>query len=168
MSRPSINERAFLDPRLHAVDEYLRTHLADPKRLSLKAAAHIANVSPEHLCRLFHERVGTCFSDWQCAVRTEEAKRLLVQRHVQVRTVGRAVGYNDASTFGRVFRRYECATPRQVRPFVDAYSELAPVVCSCTAGLVFRIGPPCLHDHQSLALLLKFAELLRRKSIQPT
>jgi transcriptional regulator GlxA family with amidase domain len=167
MARPAINQRAFLDPRLHAVDEYLRTHLSDPNRLSLKEAAQIANVSPEHLCRMFHERVGACFTDWQCAVRTEKAKRLMVQQYVQLCGVSRTVGYSDGSTFGRVFKRYEGVKPRQLRPFVDAYEELAPVVCSCTAELVFRIGPPCLRNHESLAVLLELAELLRRKSIQP-
>jgi AraC-like DNA-binding protein len=164
--RPLVNQRAFLDPRLHAVDEYLRAHLSDPNRLSLKEAALIANVSAEHLCRRFHERVGTCFTDWQCAVRTEAAKCLIVQRHVQLRAVGRAVGYSDGSTFGRVFKRYEGVTPRQLRPFVDAYEELAPVVCACTAELVFRIGPLSLRDGESLALLLELVGRLRRESDQ--
>jgi hypothetical protein len=60
---------SVLGPRLRAVQEFLCAHLRDPKRLSLKGAAHIAHVSPEHFCRLFHKRVGARFMDWQGAYR---------------------------------------------------------------------------------------------------
>ena len=100
MARPAIHPRAFLDHRLRAVDAYLRSHLSDPKRLSLTSAARIANVSPEHLCRMFRERAWVSFVDWQCAVRTAEAKRLVVEEDAQLRAVARAVGYANESTLG--------------------------------------------------------------------
>jgi AraC-like DNA-binding protein len=141
MTRPTINERAFLDHRLRAIEEYLRAHISDPKRLSLTHAARVANVSPEHLSRMFHERVGAPFTDWQCAVRTEAAKRFIVNGLLQLHVVGRAVGYERYETFCRVFKRYEGVPPRHLRWFVTEYPELAPAVCSFTALLVFRIGP---------------------------
>ena len=163
MARPVIKERAFCDRRLRAVDEYLRAHLSNPERLSLGDAARIANVSREHFCRMFHERVGASFIDWQSVVRTERAKFAIVEGSKPLSVVGRTVGYSDESTFGRVFRRYEGVTPRHIRPFVDAHPDLAPVVCSCTAELVFRVGPPCLRNEQMLKLLLRMAEHLVRR-----
>ncbi|HEY8555676.1 MAG TPA: helix-turn-helix transcriptional regulator [Burkholderiales bacterium] len=160
MPRPAIKQRAFLDRRLRAIDEYLRAHLSEPSRLTLAEAARIANVSPEHLCRLFSHRVGACFTDWQCAVRTERAKRMIVEQSVQLRAVGRAVGYGHQATFVKVFKRYEGVAPGAIRRFVESYPELAPAVCCCTAAFVFAIGPLCLVNAEVRALLLELVQRL--------
>ena len=125
MTRPLFKEQVFLEPRLRVVDEYLRTHLSDPKRLSEATAARIANVTPGHLCRVFRSLVGASFMDWQHAVRTEEAKRLIVERSLSLQRASELVGFARYETFCRVFTRFEDVSPKWLRPFVREYPELA-------------------------------------------
>lgn len=160
MARPVINERAFLEPRLRAVDEYLRAHLSDPKRFSEAAAARIANVSPGQLCRLFRERVGARFMRWQFAVRTEEAKRLIVEQSLTLQRVSELVGFQHYETFCRVFTRIEDVSPKWPRPFVLYHPDLAALVCSHTAGFVLRVAPLARSNPDALTLLGGVADLL--------
>jgi AraC-like DNA-binding protein len=159
MARPVINERAFLEPRLHAVGEHLRAHLSDPERLSEAAAARIANVTPEHLCRLFRSLVGATFTAWQHAVRTEEAKRLIVERSLYLQRASGAVGFTRYETFCRVFKRVEDVSPKWLRLFLREYPELAAVACSQTAGFVFRIAPLARSNPKGLRLLADLGDL---------
>ena len=114
----------FSDPRLLAVLTYLRDHLSDPERLPLAKAARIANMSAAHFSRFFRRRVGVCFRDWQCAFRTDHAKRLLLESCMHLDKVGSAVGYEVQSTFGRVFKPYAGITPRELRMFAYDHPEL--------------------------------------------
>jgi AraC-like DNA-binding protein len=119
-----IDESAFDDPRLRAVVNYLEQHISNPERLSLQQAARIANLSPEYFCRLFRLRVGVGFMDWQCAFRMEHAKRLLVDRRTRTcATVGLAVGYENSSTFGKVFKSRYGMTPGQLRKLATRSSS---------------------------------------------
>lgn len=168
MARPVINERAFSEPRLLAVDKYLRANLSEPKRLSEPEAARIAHVSRGHLSRLFRERVGAPFIDWQHAVRTEEAKRLIVERSSPLQRAGQSVGFAHYETFCRVFTRIEDLSPRCLQPFVREYPELAIVVCSHTAGFVLHIAPLATSSPERMELLVDLAELLSRRCEFPS
>jgi len=138
-----INESAFDDPRFRAVVSYLEQHISDPKRLSLRQAACIANLCPEYFCRLFRQRVGVGFTDWQCAFRMEHARRLILdQRRRTCTSVGPAVGYENSSTFGKVFKRHHGVTPGQLRKLVTTSPEIRDA----------------LHSRANLDLLLKLCE----------
>jgi AraC-like DNA-binding protein len=114
--RMLINQSAFDDPRLGAVAKLVEQSIADGKRVSLTDAARVACLSPQHFSTLFRERVGICFSDWQNYCRTQCAKMLLTQKcWMQLAAVARAVGYDDLSTFGRVFKRCEALAPHEFR-----------------------------------------------------
>jgi AraC-like DNA-binding protein len=164
VTRPAINPRAFLDPRVRVVADYLRDHISDPRRLSLAEASRLANVSPEHFCRVFHARAGVSFSQWQCSYRMAHAKELILDRWTQLGTVAAAVGYDHASTFGRVFKRYEGVSPRQLRPFVTAYPDLVDALRAGNARLVFRIGPLAWQNSTSLGVLALLAQRFHRLS----
>lgn len=109
------NVSAFADPRLRPVLKYLHEHLADLDRLPLAKAACMAHLSPEHFSRFFRQRTGIGFGAWQTAYRMERAKCLLLQSRLPISSVGLAVGYGDATTFGRAFKRHKGLTPRQLR-----------------------------------------------------
>lgn len=126
----AINPRAFDDPRFRRIEQHVRAHLSDPKRLSLVDAARMANLCPEHFCRLFRARVGVSFTDWQCGFRVDQAVKLLVSTRLQVGSVGAAVGYANPPAFTRVFRRCQGVAPRQLRMLVRAQPELRPILAS--------------------------------------
>lgn len=157
-----INPRGLLDSRVRSVTDHLRENISDPRRLSLSEAARLANVSPEHFCRVFRERTGVSFSEWQRGYRMEYAKGLILDGWIQLRAVGVAVGYDHASTFGRVFKRYQGVSPRQLRPFASAYPELVDTLRVGNARLVLRVGPLAWHNPTALYALALLAQRLHQ------
>ena len=137
----SINQSAFDDPRLGAVAKFVEQSIASRKRVSLAAAARVACLCPQHFSTLFRERVGICFSVWQSHLRTQQAKVLLTQKSwMQLAAVARAVGYDDLSTFGRVFKRCEALAPQQFRWLVREFPQLRPTLVSTRlSAFAYRI-----------------------------
>ncbi len=131
MADVRFRQLAFRDGRLCAVEAYLYSHLADPAPLTLAQAAAIANMCPGHFSRTFSDCVGIGFRAWQRAVRMDVAMRLLVERRMPLRLVREAVGYRDASTFGRAFKRCHGLTPRALRQFIGVHPELTNFVARC-------------------------------------
>jgi AraC-like DNA-binding protein len=156
-----IDVNAIVDPRVRTVTRFVREHLSDPHRLSLVDAARLTNVSPEHFCRIFRARTGVSFADWQGAYRMEHAKGLILDRWMPIGIAGMAVGYDHASTFVRVFKRYEGVKPKELRPFANTYPDLVGALRSCNARLVFRVAPLAGRDSPAVAMLERLAQWLR-------
>lgn len=117
-------DSAFDDPRLRAVRELVIRRLAHCKGVSLKEAAKAANYSPQHFSEYFRKRVGVSFRTWQCGLRMEHAKKLLVRKDwMQVSAIARAVGY-EPSSFCRSFKRHQGINPQQLRALVREYPLL--------------------------------------------
>jgi AraC-like DNA-binding protein len=55
------------------------------------------------------------FTQWNASVRIKEAKRLLHELDLSITAVGASVGYDDVTTFERVFKRLEGVCPREHR-----------------------------------------------------
>lgn len=77
--------------------------------------------------RRFTEAVGMSALDYVHTVRLEEAKQLLESGSQPVEAIAEEVGYQDASFFGRLFRRKVELTPAQYRRrFGTLRAKLAP------------------------------------------
>ena len=74
-------------------------------------AAGAAASSPSRLHALFREHLGTTPGRWLLGRRLDEAARLLSDTRLPVERVAGAVGFADASAFGRAFRRSRGLTP---------------------------------------------------------
>ncbi|WP_127496936.1 helix-turn-helix domain-containing protein [Paenibacillus glycanilyticus] len=64
-----------------------------------------------YLSKLFKTQTGEGLLDYLHKYRIAEAKRRMTVLQESVSDVSRAVGYNDAATFIRVFKKYEGITP---------------------------------------------------------
>jgi AraC-like DNA-binding protein len=154
--RRSVDQSAFDDPRFGAVAKFVERSIADGRRVSLAEAARVACLCPQHFSTLFRERVGICFSVWQAHLCTRYAKKLLAQKSwMQLAAVARAVGYDDLSTFGRLFKRCEALTPQQFRWLVREFPQLRPTLMS--TGLLAFAYRIVMVSRQST----EFASLLR-------
>lgn len=162
MARSQINDSAFDDPRLRAVADYVRRHLADSARLSLRDAARIANLCPEYFCRLFHDRVGVAFVAWQCAVRMERARQLIVSEQSRsTAAVGLRVGYENPTTFGRLFKRHHGVTPGRLRKLMRTSPALRPVLStSVRLCLALKLCEWGVGNRLTLRLLSSLAQRL--------
>lgn len=79
--------------------------------LSLTAASRIARLSPKYFSAFFKKHTGLRFRDWIAELRIQRAKVLLMEKNRAVTRVAFAVGFKDARTFQRAFKKVTGMTP---------------------------------------------------------
>lgn len=72
-------------------------------------------ISPYYLSHLFREELNITFLEYLTMVRMEEAKKLLKDTSLSIVAIASQVGYEDASYFSKVFKRYVGISPAQYR-----------------------------------------------------
>jgi AraC-like DNA-binding protein len=85
------------------------------KRLTQAEAASAAGLRPAYFSKRFQEITGQTFSAWNARIRVDRAKELLMLIDLPITAVAASVGYDDLTTFARVFRKYEGVCPREFR-----------------------------------------------------
>jgi len=96
-----------------AVQNYIHAHL--DSALTLEEIAGHVHLSPSYLCRVFKSATGYSPVEYAIKQRINLAKRLLNATDQAVSAVGKAVGYNDAGYFARVFRMTTGVSPSAYR-----------------------------------------------------
>ena len=82
--------------------------------------ANILNLSPKYFSRVIFETVGVTAGDWIDQYVTTKAKHILRTRpDLTAQEVGREIGFKDAATFCRFFKRVSRLTPKQYRDEFD-------------------------------------------------
>lgn len=90
--------------------------------------AEIAGIPERTFKRRFKLATGMSPLEYVHKLRLEEAKQLLESTDEPVEAVAEAVGYEDASFFGRLFRRHVALTPAQYRRRFAALSRQVRVI----------------------------------------
>lgn len=98
---------------MKSVLEYIRTHYAS--KLPLSELASVAQMSPEHFCRVFHSVTGRSPIDYVNYYRVECAAELLYYTDESITEIAYRCGFSDLSYFYRIFRRYKGAAPNDYR-----------------------------------------------------
>ena len=83
--------------------------------ISMQELAKAMNYSEAYFCKLFKQCFSKNFTSYLTEYRVKEAKRMLEQPTVNVKDVGKAVGYMDSNYFARVFKRITGQTPTEYR-----------------------------------------------------
>jgi AraC family transcriptional regulator len=91
---------------------FLEAHYADGA--SLRAAAEAACMSPYHFTRLFRALFRETPHEFLTAVRLKEAERLLAT-NLPLGEIAARVGFEEASSFSRIFRKRYGSSPREYR-----------------------------------------------------
>lgn len=99
--------------RVHPCLEYIRMNYT--KDIRIDDIARAGNMSKFHLCRLFKEVTGKTPLDYVSFVRVQNSISLLLNTSMSILDIALEVGYQDASYFSRVFRRYAKDTPSNYR-----------------------------------------------------
>jgi transcriptional regulator GlxA family with amidase domain len=107
-TRPALAPLRGERERVQRVRAYLHDNYAE--NVSLADLAHLANVSPYHLHRLFCQEVGLSPHRYQTQVRVDRAKALLAQG-LPISQVAVATGFADQSHLTRHFKRLVHVTP---------------------------------------------------------
>jgi AraC-like DNA-binding protein len=102
------------DPRLartRAAVAYVQGNLA--QRITLAAAAASCHMCKSEFSRTFKREHDETFFEFVLRTRVRRAAELLAGGNVAVKQAAYAVGFNDVSYFGRVFRRHFGIAPSQ-------------------------------------------------------
>ncbi|NRD70338.1 helix-turn-helix domain-containing protein [Psychrobacter okhotskensis] len=108
------------DQLVKQVQEFIEENFKQPMQVSNLAA--MVNITPRTLNRRFQSCVTMRPIEYIQAVRIEQAKRLLELGDVTIKSLTEQVGYDDISSFTRLFKRATELTPKE---YQDKFSRLA-------------------------------------------
>ena len=99
--------------KITQIQSYMRTHLAED--LSLKDVADLFYLNSAYLSRLFKSKTGMTFSDYLAELRISCAKDLLNNTSDSILVIAQAVGYQEANSFSRLFKKHTGMSPQKFR-----------------------------------------------------
>jgi len=104
-----ISTRKELYKRLHIGKEYLDTNLH--RKISVEEVSRFASLSPHHFKRAFKELFGDSPHNYHVKKRLEYSRQLIEVGGLNVNEICQLVGFEDASSFIRLFRNNYGCTP---------------------------------------------------------
>lgn len=102
-----------LDAKINRVIRFLERNF--DKRVSLSDAAELVALSPKYLSRVFKEKTGKGFDEFRLDIRMDKAGDLLRTTDYSVEEISYRMGYENAESFGRLFKRIKGSTPSAYR-----------------------------------------------------
>ena len=98
------------------ISQYIReNYMYD---ISMQELARTMNYSEPYFCKLFKQCFNKNFTSYLTEYRVEEAKKMLEQPTVNVKEIGKAVGYGDSNYFAKVFKRITGQSPTEYRLYI--------------------------------------------------
>lgn len=103
--------------RLSKVTEIISRYIEENYMydISMQDLARYMNYSEAYFCKLFKQCFRKNFTSYLTEYRVEEAKKKLAQPTVNVKDIGKAVGYGDSNYFAKVFKRITGQSPTEYR-----------------------------------------------------
>ncbi|HEY5560346.1 MAG TPA: response regulator [Clostridiaceae bacterium] len=101
---------------IQMVKEYIKDHFKE--EISLKSAAEHVYMNYTYLSELFKIETGKNFSDYIIETRIEEAKKLLKNSNIKAYEVGHMVGYEEPTSFNRIFKKIVGLSPSEYRKVI--------------------------------------------------
>jgi two-component system response regulator YesN len=89
---------------------YIEENFSD-SNMNVNTIGEYFDLKGSYLSKLFKTQTGEGMLDYLHKYRIGQAKRRMTENQESVNEVSKAVGYNDAATFIRVFKKYEGITP---------------------------------------------------------
>ena len=83
--------------------------------ISMQEVARTMNYSEAYFCKLFKQFFGKNFTSYLTEYRIEMAKKMLQTPTVNIKEIGKAVGYADSNYFAKVFKRVTGESPSEYR-----------------------------------------------------
>lgn len=98
--------------KLDKVVDYVHAHLDE--ELTLEGLAKVAMVSPYHFHRIFRGFFNETLGEFLLRIRMEKAIHLITKKRHSILEIALNVGFHNASSFSRAFKRYFGLTPSDV------------------------------------------------------
>ena len=104
------------DENLHNMQKvvrYIEEHIAD--NLTLREVANFFGYTPQYFTTLLKKYTGMYYKDYYDTLRIRMASRYLLFEEESIAEIAEKLGYRDASSFIRAFKRKSGYTPAQYR-----------------------------------------------------
>lgn len=85
------------------------------KKTTLEDAAEAVCLSPKYLSRIFKEHAGKSFSAYRLQIKIQAAKELLEKSGYNINQISDRLGYENAESFIRQFKKLAHNTPTEYR-----------------------------------------------------
>ncbi|MCP4022197.1 MAG: helix-turn-helix domain-containing protein, partial [Desulfobacteraceae bacterium] len=85
------------------------------RSITISDAAAYVGISPRHFKRRFKKATCETPLTYLQKIRVESAKKMLERTNMNINEITRKVGYEDSSTFRRLFKKYVALSPREYR-----------------------------------------------------
>ncbi len=108
----AINER--LNPRFFQAKSIMDSSFAKP-HFGLARLAERLRITPNHLTKLFRQKLGMSAVDYLQNLRLQLAAELLRENSLNIQEIAQKTGFADANYFARIFRRRHGCTPSTFR-----------------------------------------------------
>jgi two-component system, response regulator YesN len=104
---------------ISSVVQYVQDCFHDPN-LNVNMVGDRFRLSAGYLSKLFKDETGTGLSDYINKHRIQEAKERIVhkERESSISDIAKRVGFHEAATFIRVFKKYEGVTPGKYKEMI--------------------------------------------------
>lgn len=100
--------------KIQSAISYINTHYMVP--FSIQEVAEHVELTREYLCQLFHHTMGCTIMDYTLDIRITQAKIALLKfPEKKIKDIAAMTGFQDASYFCSVFKRFERMTPKLFR-----------------------------------------------------
>ncbi|TNJ63464.1 helix-turn-helix domain-containing protein [Paenibacillus hemerocallicola] len=101
------------DPILDYIRHYVESHYGED--IQQEAVATKLNISSGYMCNYIKSRSGGTFTDLLNDIRVSKAKQILEATDCKIHEVASQVGYRNANSFTRMFRKLTGQTPLEYR-----------------------------------------------------
>ncbi|MEK3883257.1 helix-turn-helix domain-containing protein [Paenibacillus sp. PL2-23] len=93
---------------------YIEANVSDVN-LNVSMIGEHVQMSPTYVSKLFKQHTGDGILEYLNKYRVQQAKRLIAEQQLGIKEVAEKVGYTEATTFIRIFKKYEGITPGKYR-----------------------------------------------------
>jgi AraC-like DNA-binding protein len=97
-----------------AIEKYIKENYADPS-MGLNKISDEFQISESYFSHMFKEKTGVNFSTYLENIRLNEAARLIKETDIGLNELYISVGYNNANSFRRAFKKVYGVTPSAMR-----------------------------------------------------
>lgn len=97
-----------------AIEKYIEKNYMDPS-IGLNKISDEFQISESYFSHMFKEKTGVNFSTYLENIRMSEAARMIKETDISLNELYISVGYNNANTFRRAFKKIYGVTPSNMR-----------------------------------------------------
>ncbi|MDD5668840.1 MAG: response regulator [Candidatus Omnitrophica bacterium] len=88
------------------------------KKITLEEASKAVGLEPKYLSRMFKQCAKTGFSDYKLTIKINKSKELLKARGYKIKQIARKLGYENAESFIRQFKKITGHLPTEYRRMI--------------------------------------------------